>query len=274
MITIKQVQNNATVTDGSDTVTLGAGDSYTCLEPEEKLDFIFTVDTTIADNSPSDSYNLAWNGVVNALVNWGDGTEEYVVFPTQGIKSHQYLTEGVYDITVSGLFNYRPLFVSGVDKLKIIAVKQWGRTFTTLNNAFKQNNNLSSLPQNETLFFQLDSRQCFSSTSLSNFGKIDSSFLSNGLELFRNSNFDYNVGDWNVANCSTMTSMFLGTSMSQANCDNILVGWTRWSNGQANIQLQSNVSLHLGNTDYTRGGDAEDAFNYLVNTLNWTITFG
>ena len=68
--------------------------------------------------------------------------------------------------------------------------------------------------------------------------------------------------------------MFKDTSMSQANCDAILTGWTRWSNGTAGIQLRNNVSLHLGNTSFTLGGDAEDAYNYLINTLNWTITFG
>ena len=53
MITIKNIQNNATVTDGTDTITLGAGDSYTCsVSQKRKLDFIFTIDTTISDVKP------------------------------------------------------------------------------------------------------------------------------------------------------------------------------------------------------------------------------
>ena len=272
MITIKQVQNNATVTDGSDTVTLGAGDSYTCLEPEEKLDFIFTIDTTIADVSPSDSFSFTFNGAISAFVNWGDDIEEYIS-PTQlSPITHQYQNGGVYDISIRGYFNIRNL----TDKKKLIKVKQWGKgIIQSLNNAFSNNTNLTEVPQNETLFLPNDSRFCFNVVNLiSNFGKIDSSNCSNLQRFFYGTNFDYSVGNWNVSLATNMSQMFEYTSMSIANCDAILTGWTRWGNGQANITLKSNVPLHLGNTDYTRGGDAEDAFNYLVNTLNWTITFG
>ena len=273
MITIKQIQDNATVTDGTDTVILGAGDSYTCSEPEEKLDFIFTVDTTIVDNSPSDSFALQFtsNSNQNALINWGDGIEEYLSPNQANPIIHQYQTSGVYDITIRGAIQFRNIY----DRKKLIAIKQWGKTqILSLNNTFSNNINLVSVPQNETFISPLDCRVAFNGVPISNFGKIDVSYTSTFQQFFSSTNFDYDIGYWNVANAGTMQNMFIGTSMSQANCDNILVGWTRWANGQANIQLQSNVSLHLGNTTYTLGGDAEAAFNYLVNTLNWTITFG
>ena len=70
--------------------------------------------------------------------------------------------------------------------------------------------------------------------------------------------------------------MFRFTSMDVANCDAIFTGWLRWDSATSSpqITLRTNEAIHMGNTDYTRGGDAEDAHDYLVNTLNWTITFG
>jgi len=279
MIIIENIQNNATVTDGNNTVTLGAGDSYTCSEPEEKLDLIITVDTTISDVSPSDSYILPWLGTPNCLVRWGDGAQQYLNSSNVSSSSnitHQYAIGGIYDITISGSFTFRANSSSVHDKKKLTAIKQWGKGISaSFNASFSSAINLTSVPQNETLKFRSgDFRSSFSDIPISNFGKIDSSIFSITQKCFKNTNFDYNIGDWNMFNCSNMQDMFAGTSMSVANCDAIFTGWTRWNNGQANLQLQSNVSIHMGNTDYTRGGDAEDAFNYLVNTLNWTITFG
>ena len=96
MITIKQIQNNATVTDGTDTVTLGAGDSYTCSEPEEKLDLIFTVDID------TNIFNLGIQQNNNFLIDWGDGVEEYHVFSSAGTSTtieHNYTTTGQKQMT-------------------------------------------------------------------------------------------------------------------------------------------------------------------------------
>ena len=129
---------------------------------------------------------------------------------------------------------------------------------------------------NETLVLPYNSRQCFGGTPLSNFGKIETSGVDNFFQAFYGTNFDYDVSDWNVSRVQNFTQMFFGTSMSVVNCDNIFLGWQRWDevNGVPRLILLPNMSIHMGNTDYTRGGAAEDAFNYLVNTLNWTIIFG
>jgi len=243
------------------------------LPPEEKLDFIFTIDTTLSGSSPSDSFtlNLLWGNDKVGLIKWGDGTQQYYTTNQTDIM-HQYATSGIYDITIRGSYALEYM----IDRRKIIKVKQWGRCdFASCRSAFQDAINLQSVPQDETFFCSgTDFTKLFFLVPLSNFGKISVAKSRDLDSFFRNTNFDYNIGDWNVANVNFMPNMFLGTSMSVANCDAILTGWTRWANGQANITLKQNVSLHMGNTDYTRGGDAEDAFNYLVNTLNWTITFG
>ena len=280
MITIKQIQNNATVTDGSDTVTLGAGGSYTCSEPEEKLDFIFTVDTTISDVSPSDSISYYIYGF--GEIDWGDGNTEYIYEDGNTIQTHKYNTDGVYDIKLSGsIWIYS--FSSSSDNLKVIGIKQWGNALNDFNRSFYNCYNLVTLPpQNETLKIRRLCQNMFEGVTLPYLPKMDfldchvSNSSGNAKSAFNASNFDFDASYWNMSAISQMTSMFQNTSMSQANCDAILTGWTRWDSatGTVGLTLKSNVSLHMGNTDYTRGGDAEDAFNYLVNTLNWTIIFG
>jgi len=257
--------------------------NMTSFRPAEKLDFIFTVDTTIPNVSPADSFQLSWTSTPNCVVYWGDGTSDILnalTITSGNTLTHQYPTPGIYDIEIDGRFNYRTTVPASHDCLKLIAIKQWGMgVFTTMNYAFGNSHNLASVPQNETLKmvgndFRLAFYRCGTNTGLSNFGKISTYGYSTFQQTFQDTNFDYNVGDWNMTQATVLTNMFLGTSMSVANCDAILTGWTRWANGQANIQLRPNLSLHLGNTDYTRGGDAEVAHDYLVNTLGWTITFG
>ena len=243
-------------------------------EEAEKLDFIITVDTTISDVSPSDSVEFRVDKC-NCKIDFGDGTKEnYFNISGSLAVSHQYSSGGVYDIKIRGFCIFRNNLTTS-DQKKIIAVKQWDSIVHT-NFMFRNNINISSFPQNETFFTQENCQGMFQSNSAVNFGKIDVSRVTITSNMFQSSNFDYDIGYWNVARVTNMSNMFLGTSMSQANCDAIFTGWTRWNSttSTAGITLKSNVSIHMGNTDYTRGGDAEDAFNYLVNTLNWTITFG
>jgi hypothetical protein len=71
-----------------------------------------------------------------------------------------------------------------------------------------------------------------------------------------------------------MTSMFNNTSLSDENYNRILTGWTGWDGTGATKTLQSNVSFHSGGAKYYSGTTAEDAKNYLLTGLSWTITDG
>ncbi len=86
--------------------------------------------------------------------------------------------------------------------------------------------------------------------------------------------FDFNqdLGNWNVSGVTNMINMFNGTSLSTANYDSILIGWTGWIGGTATKSLKSNVYFDAGTTKYTCYTLAEAARNYLVNTKNWTVT--
>ena len=206
---IKTIEQPAIVVDQGVTTNLNAGDSYTCSEPEEKLDFILTIDTTISDVSPSDTIKLQFLSG-NFLVNWGDGIEEYYDFTSQTRIEHQYTTGGVYDILFNGcgvIQNSSPNFS---DRKKTIAVKQWGKFFSSaLSNAFPNNTNISSFPQSETLScFSGSYQSSFLNIPLSNFGKINTSCILNFSSMFYGSNFDYNIGGWNISKAKNFTDTF------------------------------------------------------------------
>jgi len=66
--------------------------------------------------------------------------------------------------------------------------------------------------------------------------------------------------------------MLDNTAISVANYNSILTGWTGWDGTGATKTLQSNVTFGASGLNYTSGSTAQDAHDYLVNTLTWTIT--
>ena len=75
--------------------------------------------------------------------------------------------------------------------------------------------------------------------------------------------FNQAIGQWNVAAVTNMSSMFAGVTLSTANYDALLSGWS----GQT---VQNNVFFSAGNSQYSAA--AQNARDVLVNTYNWTIT--
>jgi hypothetical protein len=79
------------------------------------------------------------------------------------------------------------------------------------------------------------------------------------------------VAGWSIASLQNAGDMFRDASLSTANYDLILDSTTGWAS-QATIQ--SSVSLGVGGTQYTSGGNAEAGRNILTGTYGWTITDG
>ena len=79
------------------------------------------------------------------------------------------------------------------------------------------------------------------------------------------SSFDQNIGAWNVSHVKYMDYMFHNVTLSMANYDALLIGWSK-------LTLQSNVSFDAGNSKYN--GAASAARAYIINRDNWTITDG
>jgi len=99
-----------------------------------------------------------------------------------------------------------------------------------------------------------------------------SSLVNASAAFFIASNFDQNLGSWDMTNCTNMFALFSSTSLSTANYDGILTGWTGWTGGIPTIILQNNVNFGASGATFTLGSDAEDARDYLINTKIWSIT--
>lgn len=75
--------------------------------------------------------------------------------------------------------------------------------------------------------------------------------------------FDQDLSNWDVTNVTTMTNMFNGVTLSTANYDALLSGWS--------IQaVQDDVVFSGGNSVYMYDAPR----NILTDTYNWTITDG
>ena len=80
--------------------------------------------------------------------------------------------------------------------------------------------------------------------------------------------FDQDLGGWNVTSLFNAFNMFNGVTLSTANYDALLIGWSAQS-------VNSSVNFNAGNSQYTSGGAAETARDTLTNAPNnWTITDG
>jgi len=77
-----------------------------------------------------------------------------------------------------------------------------------------------------------------------------------------------NLGSWDVAHISDFTNAFIDTAnpLDTTTYDSLLIGW-------ASQNLQSNVALNMGGSQYSSGA-AATARQTLVNTYSWTITDG
>lgn len=82
--------------------------------------------------------------------------------------------------------------------------------------------------------------------------------------MFANTSFNQNIGSWDVSSVTSMGSMFSGTTLSTANYDALLSGWSA-------LSLQDNVTFDGGSSKYC--SSVPDRASIITNH-NWTITDG
>ena len=86
--------------------------------------------------------------------------------------------------------------------------------------------------------------------------------------MFKNAtDFDQDLSGWNVSNVEIARFMFENATLSTANYEALLKGWS------ALPTLQNGVPFHGGNSKYCLGAAAE-ARNKLTSMYNWNITDG
>lgn len=79
------------------------------------------------------------------------------------------------------------------------------------------------------------------------------------------SSFDQDLGNWNIASATNVREMFQNVTLSVANYDALLSGWSSLS------VLRNGLSFDAGNSKYCSG---EQARQSLIDNFGWTITDG
>jgi surface protein len=77
--------------------------------------------------------------------------------------------------------------------------------------------------------------------------------------------FNQDLSSWDVSNVTVMSSMFNGVTLSTANYNALLLGWS-------NLLLQENVGFNGGNSQYS--SLSQDARDILIDVYGWTIIDG
>lgn len=160
-------------------------------------------------------------GTYTFTVNWGDGSSNVITTWNQAEATHTYAAIGTYTITITGFIKGWFFYETG-DKLKLISITQWG-CLRFLNGlivsnvsvgTFKNCTNLVLSSVSDTPNFKGVTKlsYMFRNTSFStvnNINKWDVSKIENTVQMFYfNTNFNQNIGNWNVGNLRDPSFMF------------------------------------------------------------------
>ena len=281
MITIKNIQNTATVTDGSNTIELGAGGAYTCDVTEVNEWLELTIDTTI---STSFSSNTEFRFLADRTwlsVDKGDGSD--VLYYGKTAQSEKvilsYAVAGVYNVRIKG--NGGIAFDSRfTDALKITEVKNFGTNlYFGVNTFFGLSNAVFSATDRIIIERAISGLPFYDCTLLESIAEPINIESTNQANTFRGSSLNADLGTWDMRPATSLSAFARSvTTWTTENYGNTLLGWLRWDDTThapaTGWNLTTNVSFHGGNSTLVTGSEAALARDYLINTLNWTITDG
>jgi hypothetical protein len=153
-------------------------------------------------------------------IDWGDGTfDNGIATWDDPLLTHQYLTPGIYTITIYGDCEGWQFANTG-DRLKLLSILQWGGLkLGSVGDYFWGCENLDLsyvsdvLNLTNTTSFYRAFYQCTSLTKINNINKWDTTFIFSLNRMFeRCINFDDNIGAWNTVNVIDMQNVFASAS--------------------------------------------------------------
>ncbi len=271
-------------------------------------EFIMLIKTDNSGTTADNQFAIpTTGGGYNYDVDWGDGTTSTGL--TAG-TTHTFPSAGNYVVKISGDFP-RIYFANGGDKLKLLEVQNWGNIVwgPDFRNAFFgcSNMNITATDSpdlsNITNLFSAVFYNCSSLNAdlgnwdVSNINGMASLFFGatiyqgQGLEnwdvsnvtnmssMFRLTNFDNNIGNWQLnSGLTTMDSIFRsGSFPSSANYTDSIVGWANYvfTNGSpfsVNMANQNQKAFDASRSGGANFATAGDARAYLTTTAGWTIS--
>ncbi|CAM1354020.1 BspA family leucine-rich repeat surface protein [Tenacibaculum insulae] len=103
-----------------------------------------------------------------------------------------------------------------------------------------------------------------------NIGERVSGTVNMGSMFQQNTQFDQNLGAWDISKVSNVNNFLQSASISQENYDATLIGWATLDTGETQIPI--GITLNAGSSTYCKG---QTARNTLTNApYNWSITDG
>ena len=199
----------------------------------------------------------------------GDWNVSSVTSMTEMFQSASAFNQDIGDWNVSsvanmgGMFAVADAFNQDIGNWNVSNATDMGGMFGGAD-AFNQdigNWNVSSVT---------DMAEMFDNTGAFNqdIGNWDVSNVTNMIEMFEGATaFDQDLGDWNVSSATNLSLMFNNATLSTANYDALLRGWTTIDDDET--ALQTGRTFHGGNSTYCATA-ARTALTGAPN--NWTIT--
>ncbi|WP_299891005.1 BspA family leucine-rich repeat surface protein [uncultured Lacinutrix sp.] len=204
-------------------------------------------------------------------INWGDGTTG--TFGGDN-PSHTYATAGEYIITATGdIESIR--FNNGGNRLNILEIMQWGPTsWMTFQNAFYGCENLVVTAIDEPDYTILTSfRNMFRGTlaPTQNILHWNTNSIMEMQGMFRDSNFNGDISNWDVSNVFNMANMFLNNSSFNIDISNWNVA--KVQNMSSMFRGATNFDQNLGSWDISSVTNMQNMFNDVtLSTANYDAT--
>jgi surface protein len=235
---------------------------------------------------PGSSTPIPFNNIVTSLVTNMDG-----MFTSTLFFNHPLGSWDVSNVTsMAQMFSYTNSFNQPIGFWNVNKVTNMNGMFSNAT-SFNQSIeywNVSNVSDMNSMFYQATSfnqpigswdvskvtsmAQMFSLTNSFNqpIGSWNVSKVTYMGNMFFNAlAFNQPLGSWNISNVTNMSYMFSGNSLSKANYDSLLIGWSTIIFPET--PLKTFVPFSAGNSKYCKGDSARAS---IINTYGWNITDG